>query len=158
MAEASLRKEIGKKKPFDCPEQEAYLSIMRTASILSGTFERLFKDYGLTEAMYNALRILRGSGERGAMCLEIGEQLVSRVPDVTRLVDRLEKAGLAERVRSTTDRRVIFVKITKKGRDSLAKLDAPVLRTHKEQMGHVGRGDLAQLSKLLVKARESQQE
>ena len=149
----TLASEIGKKKPFDQPEAEAFLNIMRSASVLAGPFETLFKEYGLTSAMYNALRILRGSGERGRMCHEIRDELVSRVPDVTRLVDRLEKSGYAERVRSTQDRRVIHVHITRKGSDILSKLDEPVLSLHREQMSHMSRKDLAELSRLLVLAR-----
>ncbi|MCX5688879.1 MAG: MarR family transcriptional regulator, partial [Planctomycetota bacterium] len=111
----NLQTEIGKKQPFEQPAAEAFLNIMRTASLLSGEFEHVFKADGLTSAMYNALRILRGAGERGRMCHEIGEQMISRVPDVTRLVDRLENLGLAQRARCGEDRRVIYVTISAKG-------------------------------------------
>ena len=89
----TLGDEIGKSKPFETPEQEAYLNLLRTASVLSEGFARLFAAHGLSETAYNALRILRGAGEGGRMCQEIGGQLVARVPDVTRLVDRLERRG-----------------------------------------------------------------
>ena len=81
-------------KRFDTPEQEAYLGIVRTYSILITPFERLFKHHGLSQGTYNALRILRGAGESGRMCHEIGKHLVAQVPDVTRLIDRLEEMGL----------------------------------------------------------------
>jgi DNA-binding MarR family transcriptional regulator len=150
----SLQHEIGKRHPFEQPEAEAFLNVLRSASLLVGPFEQLFKAHDLTSAMYNALRILRGAGEQGKMCHEIGRELVSRVPDVTRLLDRLEKAGLAERTRCSEDRRVIYVRITSKGLEQLSRLDAPVAELHREQMGHMTRKELAELSRLLVKARE----
>ena len=149
----NLQQEIGKKDPFDQPAAEAFLNILRSASVLSGPFEHLFKGHGLTSAMYNALRILRGAGVRGKMCHEIGEELVSRVPDVTRLVDRLEKLGLAQRSRCGEDRRVIYVTVTPAGLETLATLDEPVRRMHEVQMGHMSAAELATLSELLVKSR-----
>lgn len=150
----SLQHEIGKRHPFDLPEAEAFLNVLRSGSQLVGPFEQLFKARGLTSSMYNALRILRGAGESGRMCHEIGRELVSRVPDVTRLIDRLERAGLAERLRSSEDRRVIHVRITSKGLEELGRLDGPVAQLHRRQMGHMSRKELAELSRLLVKARE----
>lgn len=150
----NLQTEIGKRRPFEQPAAEAFLNIMRTASLLSGEFEHLFKAHGLTTAMYNAMRILRGAGERGRMCHEIGEQMISRVPDVTRLVDRLEKLGFAQRARCGEDRRVIHVTISAKGLEALAVLDEPVRLLHEKQMGHMSAAELARLSELLVAARE----
>jgi DNA-binding MarR family transcriptional regulator len=152
---SALQLELGKKNPFDSHEQEAFLSILRTASVLSGDFEHIFKSRGLTEAMYNALRILRGSGERGAMCQELGAHLVSRVPDVTRLVDRLEKKGLAQRIRATHDRRVIYVRISKKGLEALEALDEPVRELHRSQLSHLSAKELLTLAELLAKARKA---
>src|ERR1043165_8358009 len=100
-----LQHEIGKKRPFDIPEVEASLNILRTASLLSAEAGRFLKGYGLSEAQYNALRILRGHGGDGVACQTIGEELVAHVPDVTRLVDRLVKAGWAERSRGEEDKR-----------------------------------------------------
>jgi len=151
----ALQLELGKKQPFESHEQEAYLSIMRTASTLGGDFERIFKSRGLTEAMYNALRIIRGSGERGSMCQELGAHLVSRVPDVTRLVDRLEKGGFALRARATHDRRVIYVRISKKGLEALDALDGPVLQLHRKQLSHLSAKELITLAELLAKARSA---
>lgn len=148
-----LRDEIKKKKPFDHPEEEAYLNLLRTSAILIADFERLFKEVGLSEPQYNVLRILRGAGGNGLPCLEIGSRMITRVPDTTRLVDRLETAGLVERSRISEDRRVVLVKITKKGNDAIAPLDDKLLEIHKKQMGHMTRKELEELSRLLVKAR-----
>lgn len=153
MPKASLQTEIGKKNPFAIPEQEAYLNVVRTATQLAGEFERLFKKYGLSCAAYNALRILRGGGAEGRTCNDIGGDLVAQVPDVTRLVDRLERAGLAERCRCQTDRRVVYVKITKKGLKVLAKIDSPLLDLHRQQLAHLGPKKLGDLNRLLVLAR-----
>src|SRR4051812_44515835 len=151
-----LKDEIKKKKPFDNPEEEAYLNLLRTTTVLAADFERLFKDVGLSEPQYNVLRILRGAGADGTglPCLEIAARMITRVPDITRLVDRLEAAGLVERARTSEDRRVVLVKITKKGLDAIAPLDPGLVEIHKRQMGHMTRKELDELSRLLVKARE----
>ncbi|MBX3403127.1 MAG: hypothetical protein KF699_06910 [Phycisphaeraceae bacterium] len=151
---ADLRAQIGKKRPFDSPEEEAYLNILRTGSEMDAAFARLFRRHGLTHSTYNALRILRGHQPEGAASSIIGGQLVSRVPDVTRLVDRLVEAGLAERGRAGDDRRVVKVRITREGLALLARLDRPVRELHVRQLGHLTRADLAMLSALLARARE----
>ena len=148
-----LRSEIGKKKPFDLPEEEAHLNMLRTGSLLDAGFAKLFRPHGLTEATYNALRILRGHLPAGVPSQTIGEHLIAQVPDVTRLVDRLVASGLAERCRIEADRRVVMVKITKAGLDLLGKLDKPVRELHAMQLGHLSPAELSQLSRLLVKAR-----
>lgn len=149
----TLGDEIGKSKPFQIPEQEAYLNLLRTASVLSEGFARLFAGHGLSETAYNALRILRGAGEGGRMCQEIGGQLVARVPDVTRLVDRLEREGLVSRRRGERDRRAVYVVITARGLEALAALDEPVMHLHRAQLGHLSGEDLASLIGLLERAR-----
>ena len=148
-----LKDEIKKRRPFDSPAEEAYLNLLRTATVLAAEFERLFKDAGLSEPQYNVLRILRGAGGDGLPCLEVGARMITRVPDVTRLVDRLEAAGLVERRRTSEDRRVVMISITKKGLDAIAPLDAELTAIHKRQMGHMTRRELEELSRLLEKAR-----
>lgn len=150
---ATLQEEIGKRHPFEVPEEEAYLNILRTQSVLGRESEQLLAGYGLSESTYNALRILRGAGLGGCSCTEIREDLVAQVPDVTRIVDRLEQAGLAERCRTPEDRRVVLVKITQKGLDLLAQLDGPTKELARAQLGHLSRAELAELNRLLVKAR-----
>jgi DNA-binding MarR family transcriptional regulator len=167
--QSGLAHELHKRGPFQSAAQEAFLNVMRTASMLSGDFERLFKHHGLSSATYNALRILRGAGDQGRRCTEIGEHLVAVVPDVTRLVDRLEEAGLVKRSRGgkegnggggggkgngAGDRRVVIVRITPAGLALLKKLDQPVLDLHQQLMGHMSRKELGKLSELLCKARE----
>lgn len=150
---AALQHEVNKKHPFDLPEQEAFLNLIRTAAELEGPLLGVLKPQGLTPSTYNVLRILRGSGEGGRQASAIGCDMVVRVPDVTRLVDRLEQRGLVERERSTTDRRVVVVRISKKGLALLKKLDQPVLEVHRAQLGHLTGAELKELNRLLEKAR-----
>ena len=156
----SLRDELGKKRPFESPEQEAYLNIVRTAAVLANGFERLFRPNGLSGAAYNILRILRGAtmgpgapGRRA--CSEIGSQMVTPVPDITRLLDRLESSGLVERSRCQEDRRIVYASITRKGTALLSRLDEATLALHRSQLGHMGAGELATLSDLMVRARHA---
>lgn len=150
---AALQHEVNKKQPFDLPEQEAYLNLVRTASELEGPLLAILKPHGLTPSTYNVLRILRGSGKAGRHASDIGCDMVVRVPDVTRLVDRLEQRGLVERERGTKDRRIVTVRITAAGLKMLKALDEPVLAGHRAQLGHLTPSELAQLNRLLEKAR-----
>lgn len=160
MSPTTLQHEIGKRRPFEALEQEAYLNLLRTASLLGVRVARIFKRHGLSEATYNILRILRGelnAGSGGVPCQLIGERLIAQVPDTTRLLDRLEESGLVKRARTSRDRRVVLISITRKGLDLLARLDKPVMELHREQLGHMSRADLADLSRLLVKARHPEE-
>ena len=149
----TLREELKKKNPFDMPEQEAYLNIIYTQEKLFEEFTALFKPYGLTPPRYNVLTILRGVGSKGIKTLAILEPMINRITDLTRLVDKLVRERYAERQISKKDRRVIFVKITAKGLDVLTKLDKPVLKLHKDQLGHLTRRELSELNRLLPKSR-----
>jgi DNA-binding MarR family transcriptional regulator len=154
MARSRLQAELQKRNPFDSLEQEVSLNLIRTQDHLAQPFHELFQTHGLTGPQYNVLRILRGHGGDGVPSHEIGAQMVARVPDVTRLVDRLEAAGLAERSRTAKDRRVVLVRITPAGLDVLARLDQPVLDAHRRSLAHLTRDELLELNRLLVKARE----
>lgn len=148
-----LQHELGKRRPFESQEQEVYLNLWRTQSIFAAQFSRLFRSQGLSDATYNTLRILRSAGDGGRTCGEIRDMLVTQVPDVTRLVDRLVREGLATRGRGASDRRVVKVAISKEGLDRLAALDEPVLRLHRAQLGHLTPEKLRTLSALLESAR-----
>ena len=137
----------------DCPEQEVALNLARTTDRQQAAFSRLFKRHGITGAQYNVLRILRGHGEP-LPCQEISGRMVTQLPDITRLVDRLEEAGLVVRSRTPEDRRLVLTRITDAGLALLASLDQPILRTHREQLGHLTRDELAEFNRLLVKARD----
>src|SRR5271157_2893757 len=118
-----LQGELKQKVPFRSREQEAYLSLLRTADALQSSVEARLKEFGLTGTQYNALRILRGAGAEGLACSEVGERMITRDPDITRLLDRLQKLGLVERARGKRDRRVVYGKITAAGLKLLRELD-----------------------------------
>lgn len=156
VASSTLQHEIKKRRPFDLPEEEALLNLRRTASFLGNQEERFLKAYGISEAQYNALRILRGAklgGDAALPCLEVAERMITAVPDITRLVDRMEHAGLVDRRRTKEDRRVVLVSITKAGLDLLARIDKPLTELIRGQLGHLSRSELGALNRLLVKAR-----
>jgi DNA-binding MarR family transcriptional regulator len=152
MPRGKLQDELKKKRGFEAPEVEAYLNLVRTGDRLQTRFLRLFREYGLTPSQYNVLRILRGEGQP-MKCMEIAARTVTEVPAITGLIDRLEKTRLVVRRRSDEDRREINVSITAKGLKLLADLDQPVLDLHGALLGHLSRADLAELSRLLEKAR-----
>src|SRR3954447_18013917 len=120
----TLDREIKKKRPFDLPEQEAMLNILRTADQLQIRFARLFRSFGLTPQQYNILRILRGEG-RPLPILEVSARMITVVPGITGIIDRLESAGLVERKRCDHDRRVVYVATTPQAVAILAQIDHP---------------------------------
>lgn len=148
-----LQHELKKKHPFESPEQEAMLNLLRTHDRLIIRFERLFREHGLTHPQYNVLRILRGEGQPLPI-LEIASRTIAVVPGITGLIDRLEHAGLVARERCQTDRRVVYVAITPKGLARLAALDEPLTALHAKLFGHLSRAELSQLISLLEKVRE----
>jgi DNA-binding MarR family transcriptional regulator len=152
MAGGRLRAELKKRGPFESPEQEAILNLFRTSDRIQIRFARLFREHGLTPSQYNVLRILRGEGQP-LPCLEVAQRMVAVVPGITGLIDRLEAMGLVGRVRSSEDRRVIYVQITDRALDLLSRLDKPVDDLHKQLIGHLTHDELTELVRLLEKAR-----
>jgi len=148
-----LQAELKQRVPFTSPEQEAYLSLLRTADALQAQVEARLKDFGLTGTQYNALRILRGAGPEGLPCREIGERMITRDPDITRLLNRLEDRGYVERTRARHDRRVIYGKITRAGLQLLREMDNPIEKQSCEMLCHIGQKKLKELIKLLEMVR-----
>ena len=114
--------------------RDIYLDLVRLHERMFTDFSELFRSHGLTQPQYNVLRILRGAPPEGRACQAIGAELVNRVPDVTRLLDRLEATGWVSRERCSSDRRVVRSRITPKGLRLLGSLDTPVLETHARQL------------------------
>jgi DNA-binding MarR family transcriptional regulator len=135
------------------PASAAFLSIVQAAEELQRGIAELLKTRDLTLAQYNVLRILRGAGPEGATCGSVSENLVRHDPDVTRLVDRLDKRGLVDRARDTKDRRVVRTRITRAGAALLAELDDPVDELHARQLGHLSSKRLADLVAILDETR-----
>jgi DNA-binding MarR family transcriptional regulator len=135
-----------------CPEEVAFLELLRTTDTLSRKLAQVMKAHELSSNQYNVLRILRGASD-GLSCGEIGNRMITRDPDITRLLDRLEKRGLISRCRETRDRRTVMVRIAPDGLKLLAELDQPIQQTHRSQMGHMGQERLRALSALLQDCR-----
>lgn len=152
-ADSQLQRELRKKKPFDCVEEEVALNLLRSNDFLGREFARLFGESRISGPQYNVLRILRGHRETGLPCQEITGQMVTHMPDITRLVDRLEAAGLARRERTESDRRVVLVRITAAGLKLLAGLDGPIREIHRRQLKHFSKSELSELNRLLAKIR-----
>jgi DNA-binding MarR family transcriptional regulator len=151
--ETRLQEELKQSKPFATLEQEALLSIERTAAILNHGVADALRRYGITPTQYNVLRILRGAGDAGLCRNEVRDRLVAQVPDVTRLLDRMEELGFVSRERAVDDRRMVFTRITPTGIRLLGRLDDPVTRLHGRQLGHLGAAKLRALIRLLAEAR-----
>ncbi len=149
----SRRAQGKKKKAARRLEEEVFVSLARTVdSLLQGVVATL-KTVGLSATQYNVLRILRGARPDGLACREIGERMITRDPDVTRLLDRLEQRGLVARTRERDDRRVITTRITDGGLRLLQRLDQPIADMHTQQLGHLGETKLRTLLTLLEEAR-----
>src|SRR6516164_3437717 len=135
-----------------CPEEAAFLDLLRTCDLLSRGPAQVLKAEDLSPTQYNVLRILRGAPD-GLPCGEIANRMITRDPDITRLLDRLEKRGLTSRSRETKDRRMVLSRITPEGLGLLAGLDEPVQEAHRKQLGHLGRERLRALTELLLACR-----
>jgi DNA-binding MarR family transcriptional regulator len=149
-----LQNEIKQTRPFASVEEEALLSLLRTADALARRGAEVLKPSGLSPTQYNVLRILRGAGESGLACGEIGERMITRDPDITRLLDRMETRGLLARARSTEDRRVITTRITPGGLTLLKKLDGVMADKTRRLMQSLGTTRLRTLVRLLDALRD----
>jgi DNA-binding MarR family transcriptional regulator len=121
----------------ECPEEALFLELYRAADLLSRRPAQLLRAHDLSPNQYNVLRILRGTHE-GLLCGDIGRRMITRDPDITRLLDRLEKRGLITRCRESEDRRRVQARITPEGLALLGRLDEPVRALHRRQLGHLG--------------------
>jgi DNA-binding MarR family transcriptional regulator len=135
-----------------CPEETLFVELARTTDLLSRAPARLLRTEGLSATQYNVLRILRGSPD-GLYCGEIAVRMISRDPDITRLVDRLEKQGYVSRCRRNQDRRQIQVRISPAGKTLLSRLDEPVRKIHRRQLNHIPPDRQKQILELLLECR-----
>jgi DNA-binding MarR family transcriptional regulator len=145
-----LRKRIAQSK-FESPVQEATLNLLVAADFLRARVEVICAPAGISITQYNVLRILRGAHPDGHSRAEIIRRMVERAPDVTRLVDRLENEGLAERDRSQVDRRLSITRITRKGLDLLTALEPAVKEFQRDLGRRIGRRDCDELSRICEK-------
>lgn len=150
---SKLQAAIRQRRPFPSLEAEAFLNVQRTADALMRGLVDLLKPHDLSPTQYNVLRILRGSEPEGLPCGEIGARMVTRDPDVTRLLDRMEQHGLVTKTRERGDRRVVRVRITAAGLDLVNRLDRPIADLHQAQLTHLGERRLKALTRVLEQAR-----
>jgi MarR family transcriptional regulator, organic hydroperoxide resistance regulator len=148
-----LQAELRQTKSFSSIHAEAFLNLVRTAEQMQHALRTKLKPYALTETQYNALRILRGAGASGLTCAEIAERLVSQDPDITRLVERLQRQGLVRRERGAKDRRVVLTKITTSGLDRLKEADPVMNSTVHALLSHLSQSELKTMIDLLERAR-----
>lgn len=150
-----LQDEIKQGRPFRSLEEEVTLGLARTADALARAADEVLRGFGLTTTQYNVLRILRGAGAAGLSCGDVASRMITRDPDLTRLLDRLEARALVTRARDGEDRRVVTARITRAGLAILAELDEPVSALHRERLGHLGEQKLRALAQLLDEVRSS---
>jgi DNA-binding MarR family transcriptional regulator len=146
----SLREDLKQRKPFPSLEEETHLNVVRTSATLQDAVDDLLKPHGISGTQYNVLRILRGAEPVGLCRNELRDRMVTRMPDVTRLLDRMEVAELVVRTRDREDRRLVLTRITKQGRRLVDELDEPIDKLHKDQLGHLSKAQLRTLSDLLT--------
>src|SRR5438067_11388130 len=151
----NLQAEIKQTKPFSSLEEEASLALQLTADRLSRRGAEFLKQHGLSPAQYNTLRILRGAGPTGLPCSEVGERMINRDPDITRMLDRLERRGLVQRRREGKDRRVITTRITPAGLQLVNRLNRPIQQLHRSLLGSLGESRLKSLLRVLDGIREA---
>jgi DNA-binding MarR family transcriptional regulator len=149
-----LKAEIKQNKPFPSLEVEALLNLQRTADLVMRKGAEVLKTSDLSPTQYNVLRILKGAGPGGLACKEIGERMITKDPDITRLLDRMEDRGLVMRTRDDKDRRVVTGRITEKGLKLVAELEQPLQKMHKQVMGHLDEKNLQTLVDLLELVRD----
>lgn len=149
-----LRRELRQSRPFQSPEHEAFLSVLRTAAVLSDELEQILRPEGISLAQYNVLRILRGAEPHGLCRNEVRDRMLTRMPDMTRLLDRMENAGLVARARSQTDRRLVSTRITDRALRVLERVEDAVAEEHRRRFGHLSKSEMRALIGVLERVRE----
>jgi DNA-binding MarR family transcriptional regulator len=146
---SAVQREIGQARPFRSLNQEATIALLRTASVVNRAFARVVAPAGLSFAQYNALRIIRGAGAGGIPTLAVRDRMIEEGTTVTRLLDKLEKAGLIRRERSLPDRRQVFCHVTSAGKQLLGRLDRAVDALDEEAVGFLPAARVESLITLL---------
>jgi DNA-binding MarR family transcriptional regulator len=149
-----ILKELQQAKPFRHIEEEIFLNLQRSADAAMQELADVLRPSGISPTQYNVLRILRGAGETGVTCKDIAARMITRDPDITRLLDRLERRHLLTRSRSTEDRRFVAIRITDAGLALLADLDGPIEKKQIALMRHMTKDQLSLILELLERIRE----
>jgi DNA-binding MarR family transcriptional regulator len=149
----SLATSIKQRQPFKVPQQELYLSLVKTASDLSHLTDLFLRQFGISQIQYNVLRILRGAGASGLCRNEISSRMITAAPDMSRLLDRMEREGLIHRSRDREDRRQVASVITRKGEVLLEEMEQPLVDFHRRQLEGMTPGKISTLLELLEEIR-----
>jgi DNA-binding MarR family transcriptional regulator len=152
---SQLQQELKQGTPFPDRSVEAFLSVMRTAAVLEHELNDALRPHGITLTQYNVLRILRGSGDAGLCGREVGERMISKVPDVSRLLDRMEEMGLIARERDANDRRHVTARITDAGRQLVQTVDPALDAIHAGRFGSLGQDALDGIIRTLGAVRDA---
>ncbi len=152
---SSLAIAIKQGKPFKSPQQELYISILKTASELSLSTERFLREYRVTQITYNVLRILHGCHTEGLGRNQISERMITAAPDMTRLLDRMERDGLVLRTRGQNDKRQVNTSITPAGKHLLQRVEGPLLKLHADQLSHLSASEIRTAIKVLDVLRDA---
>jgi len=149
-----ILKELQQTKPFRYLEEEVFLNIQRTADVMMQEVTDVLRPFGLSPTQYNILRILRGAGDTGVTCKDIGARMITRDPDITRLLDRLERRNLLTRNRAKEDRRFVAIRITEEGRALLQELDQPIAAKQIALMRHLNQQEMNETIEMLERIRD----
>ena len=149
-----ILKELQQTKPFRSIEQEVFLNIQRTADAMIQEVLDVLRPFGLSVTQYNVLRILRGAGTTGVTCKDIASRMITRDPDITRMLDRLERRGLLTRNRAKEDRRFVSIRITPEGLALLKELDTPIEDKQVALMRHMSQTQLGDVIELMEQIRD----
>jgi DNA-binding MarR family transcriptional regulator len=152
---AALKQEIAQQRPFSSIEEEALLNVMRTSDCLQRAFVRRTRHWGITPTQYNVLRILRGAQPQGLTCSEVGERMITAVPDITRLLARMKAQKFIRQQRDKKDRRVVWTQISATGLELLSNIDPEITQIPGELLGHLDRKELDEFIRLLELARQN---
>ena len=155
---STLQDEIRQSVPFISMREELWLNLSRTAAEIGHEIEQSLRPFGLSPTQYNVLRILRGAGPEGLCQYEIKERLVAQVPDVPRILDRMEKAGWVNRVRAESDKRMVMATLSDEGMKLVGQLDAPLPDIMESLFRGLSQEEQARLNELLVVARKKCEE
>jgi len=139
---------------FDSLEQEVYLNLWRTYDHLRAMEEAVFGPRGITSQQYNVLRLLAANHLAPLPTLTIANRMISKAPDITRMLDKLEAGGWILRTRPVENRRTVLISITSVGIDLLREIAGPLQQCHERQLGHLSNEELTQLAALLRSARK----
>jgi DNA-binding MarR family transcriptional regulator len=149
-----LEQELKQTRPLQGAPHEAFLSVLRTATVLSDELEQILKPEGLSLAQYNVLRILRGAEPHGLCRNDVRDRMLTRMPDMTRLLDRMENAGLVSRARSAADRRLVTTRITDRAKQALERVAGVVADEHRRRFSQLSKSEIRDLVGLLERVRE----